>query len=88
MSMTTVAARVPAVVLARVPADLRARPRISRSQLRLLWRRISFWPAEFVRLVALVYMLPIAIYALGTPIAVAVNAVLFCTGWSWKALWQ
>jgi hypothetical protein len=86
--MSTIAAvtHAPAVALARVPGELPVRPGVGLGK-RQLWRRMSFWPAELMRVVALVYMLPIVIYAIGVPIALAVNAVLFCVGWSWKILW-
>jgi len=87
-----VAARSSSITLPGLPADASARPRASLSGLRTWWARISFWPAELLRLIAVVYMLPIAIYAIGIvigiPIAVAANLVLFFFGWSWKALWQ
>ena len=88
MPTIAVAARAYSVTLPGVPAEVPARSRVSLTRLRFWWGRISFWPAELLRLIALVYMLPIVIYAIGTPIAVVANAVLFCAGWSWKALWQ
>lgn len=88
MPPITVAARAPSLALREVPAELPARPGVRVSGSRRWWARILFWPAELIRLVALIYMLPIVIYAIGTPIAVAVNVALFCAGWSWKELWQ
>lgn len=87
MSTIAVAPRAPTAARARLPAELPARRGVGLST-RRLWDRMSFWPAELTRLVALVYMVPIVIYAIGIPIALAVNALLFCAGWPWKALWR
>ena len=51
MTATAIAARASTVVFPIEPADLPVRQRLGRGQLHL-WRRISFWPAELVRLVA------------------------------------
>jgi hypothetical protein len=85
MSTTAIAARAPSVAFPILPAALPVRPRLGPVQLGL-WRRITFWPAEFVRLVALIYMLPVVIYAIGIPVAAAISAVLFCGGWLVKVL--
>jgi len=85
MSTTAIAARAPSVVFPIEPAVLPVQPRLGPAQLGL-WRRITFWPAEFVRLVALIYMLPVVIYAIGIPVAAAINVVLFCAGWVGKTL--
>jgi len=85
MSTTATAAHAPSVVFPIEPADVPVRPLLGHGQLHL-WRRISFWPAELVRLVALIYMLPVVIYAIGIPVAAVINAVLFCAGWVGKAL--
>jgi hypothetical protein len=82
---TTATARASSVVFPIEPADLSVRPRLGAGQLHL-WRRITFWPAELVRLVALIYMLPVVIYAIGIPVAAAISAVLFCAGWVVRAL--
>lgn len=87
MSTTAIAARTPSTLFPLAP-DLSVRPRVGPGQLRVWWDLISYWPAELLRLVALIYMLPIVIYVIGGPIAVVVNAVLFCAGWSWTSLWQ
>jgi hypothetical protein len=84
MSTTATAARASSVVFPIEPADLSVRPRLA-GQLHL-WRRLTFWPAEFLRLVALIYMLPVVIYAIGIPVGAAISAVLFCAGWVGKAL--
>ena len=85
MSTTAAAARAPSVVFPIEPADLPLRPGLDPGQLGI-WPGIAFWPSEFLRLVALVYMLPVVIYAIGIPVAAAINAVLFCAGWLGKAL--
>jgi len=85
MSTTAIVPHASSVVFPIERADLPVRPRLGSGQLRL-WRRITFWPAEFVRLVALIYMLPVVIYAIGIPVAAAINAVLFCAGLVGKAL--
>ena len=85
MTAMATAARASSVVFPIEPADLSVRPRLGAGQLHL-WRRITFWPAEFLRLVALIYMLPVVIYAIGIPVAAAINVVLFCAGWVGKAL--
>jgi hypothetical protein len=84
MSPTATAARASSIVFPIEPVDLPVRPQLG---LGGLWRLISYWPAEFLRLVALVYMLPVVIYAIGIPVAAAVNAVLYGAGWVGKALW-
>ena len=85
MSTTAIAARAPSVVFPIQPVDLPACPRLGQGQLGL-WRRLTFWPAEFVRLVALIYMLPVVIYAIGIPVAAAISAFLFFASWVGKAL--
>ena len=85
MTAMATAARASSVVFPIEKADLPVRPGVGHGQLHL-WRRISFWPAELVRLVALIYMLPVVIYAIGIPVAAAISAVLFCAGWVGKAL--
>ena len=88
MSTLAVAARPPSVALVRMPADLPAAPPTSLTQGRLWRDRLVFWPAECVSLLALIYMLPVVIYVVCLPIALAVNAVLFCAGRSWTSLWN
>ena len=85
MTATATVAHASSVVLPIEPADLSVRPRLGAGRLHL-WRRITFWPAEFLRLVALIYMLPVVIYAIGIPVAAAINVMLFCAGWVGKAL--
>jgi hypothetical protein len=86
MSHTAIAAHdVPSLILPSAYADSPARERISPGQPGL-WSRLAFWLAELVRLVAVVYLFAIAILAVGIPIALAINALLFAAGWVWKAL--
>ncbi len=88
MSTIAVAARPPSVAILGMPAERQALPPIGLSQGRLWWTRLTYWPAELVRLVALIYLLPVAIYAVCTPIALLVNAVRLLTGSPWKSLWN
>jgi hypothetical protein len=86
MSTVTLDPRASSVALPRLPAALPARPPINLRQIGKWWVHVTYWPAELVRLVALIYMLPIVIYAIGIPIAAAIKTVLFLASWSWKAL--
>jgi len=69
------------VVLPGLPAASPARSPIGYS-----WADVTYWPAELLRLVALIYMLPIVIYAVCLPIAAVIKTVLVLASWSWKAL--
>lgn len=86
----SIAATAPAdarsLVLPRRPVDLPADPRAESSQ-PSAWRRVSFWPLEFLRLVAVVYMFPLAILAIGIPVGLALTGVLLGATWVWRALW-
>ena len=75
-----------ALVLPRRPVELPAYPRAESSQ-PSVWRRVSFWPLEFLRLVAAVYMLPLAILAIGIPVGLALTGVLLGAAWVWRTLW-
>jgi hypothetical protein len=87
MSFTaTVAGDARALVLPRRPVELPADPRAESSQ-PSVWRRVSFWPLEFLRLVAAVYLLPLAILAIGIPVGLALTGVLLGAAWVWKTLW-
>jgi hypothetical protein len=87
MSITATApADVRSLVLPRRPVDLPADPRVESSQ-PSAWRRVSFWPLEFLRLVAVVYMFPLAILAIGIPVGLALTGVLLGAAWVWRALW-
>ncbi len=48
---------------------------------------MSFWPLEFLRLVAAVYLLPLAILAIGIPVGLALTGVLLGAAWVWRTLW-
>jgi hypothetical protein len=84
MPQTAVAHDLPSLVFAREQLESRARERITPSP--PLSGRVLGWVAEFLRLVAVVYMLPIAILAIGIPIALATNALILAAGWAWRAL--
>ena len=87
MSITATApADARSLVLPRRPVDLPADPRAESSQ-PSAWRRVSFWPLEFVRLVAVVYMFPLAILAIGIPVGLALTGLLLGATWVWRALW-
>jgi hypothetical protein len=87
MSITATApADARSLVLPRRPVDLPADPRAESSQ-PSAWRRVSFWPLEFLRLVAVVYMFPLAILAIGIPVGLALTGVLLGATWVWRALW-
>jgi len=87
MSITATApADARSLVLPRRPVDLPAHPRAESSQ-PSAWRRVSFWPLEFLRLVAVVYMFPLAILAIGIPVGLALTGVLLGATWVWRALW-
>jgi hypothetical protein len=86
MSNTAIAVPdVPHFVLPRAQAETppreEIRPRHPGSG-RGLWG----WAKEALLLVGAVYMFPIAILAIGIPIAFAVNGLLLLAGWAWKAL--
>jgi hypothetical protein len=62
------------VIFPVVLAELPARPRAEFSQSGV-WRRVSFWSLEFLRLVAVVYALPLAILAIGIPVGLALTGL-------------
>jgi anti-sigma-K factor RskA len=68
--------------LVELPADPRAK-----SSPPSVWHRISFWPLEFVRLVAVVYALPLAILAIGIPVGLALTGLFLGATWVWRMLW-
>ena len=87
MTMPATAARdTRSLVLARLPVDSAAQQG-AKSSVPSVWRRILFWPLEFVRLVAAVYMLPLAILAIGIPVGLALTGVFLATAWVWRTLW-
>jgi hypothetical protein len=80
--MSTIAIAPPApVALPRLPAASPARSPIGH-----WWVHLTYWPAELLRLVALIYMLPIVIYAVCLPIAAVIKTVLVLASWSSKLL--
>ena len=87
MSHTAIAAHdLASVILPRAYVEAPPRVRIAPTPPGV-WKRLSFWVAEFLRLVAVVYLLPIVILAIGIPIALAVNGLIFAAGWVWTASW-
>ena len=74
------------LVLPTRPVELPAGPRAQSSQ-PTAWGRVSFWPLEFLRLVAVVYMFPVAILAIGIPVGLALTGVLLGAAWVWRTLW-
>ena len=80
MSTIAIAPRA-SVALPRLPAASPLRSPIGHS-----WVHFTYWPAELLRLVALIYMLPIVIYAVCLPIAGVIKTLLFLAGWASKAL--
>jgi hypothetical protein len=86
MSHTAIAVPdAPPFVLPRAHAGIPPREAISPSQPGAL-RRLSGWAKEALLLVGAVYMFPVAILAIGIPLALAVNGLLLLAGWAWKAL--
>jgi hypothetical protein len=75
-----------ALVLPRRPVELPADLRAESSQ-PSVWRRVSFWPLEFLRLVAVVYALPLAILAIGIPVGLALTGLFLGATWVWRMLW-
>lgn len=87
MSLVAVATHdARSLVLPRPPVDVPAHPRAESGQPGV-WRRLSFWPLEFLRLVGVVYLLPLAILAIGLPLGLALTGALLGAGWAWRALW-
>jgi hypothetical protein len=46
--------------------------------------RVSFWLLEGLRLVAVVYLLPVAILAVGISLGLALTLVLRGAAWAWR----
>jgi hypothetical protein len=87
MSIAATGARdARSLVLPQLPLELPARPRAKCRQPNAR-HPSSFWPLEFLRLVAVVYMLPLAILAIGIPVGLALVGVLRGTAWVWRTLW-
>ena len=86
MSHTAIAVPdVPPFVLPRAHAGTPPREAISPRHPGSV-RRLSGWAKEALLLLGAVYMFPIAILAIGIPLAFAVNGLLLLAGWTWKAL--
>lgn len=49
-------------------------------------RGLMFWPAEFLRLIAVAYLFPLAVLAIGLPVALAVTGLLMAGQWLWQSL--
>ena len=49
-----------------------------------VWQRVSFWLLEGLRLVAVVYLLPVAILAVGISLGLALTLVLRAAAWVWR----
>jgi hypothetical protein len=45
-----------------------------------------FWPAEFLRLLAVAYLFPLVVLAIGLPVALAVTGLLMAGQWLWQSL--
>jgi hypothetical protein len=45
-----------------------------------------FWPAEFLRLIAVAYLFPLVVLAIGLPVALAVTGLLMAGQWLWQSL--
>jgi hypothetical protein len=65
-----------------LPAGWRAEPGTAS-----VWHRISFWPLEGLRLVAVVYLLPLTILAVGIPLGLALTGMLLGAAWVWRSVW-
>jgi hypothetical protein len=47
---------------------------------------LMFWPAEFLRLIAVAYLFPLVVLAIGLPVALAVTGLLMAGQWLWQSL--
>ncbi len=79
MSATAFAPRASSIALPAVLGELPERPPTG-----LLDWLVSamYWPMELVRLVALIYLLPLVIYVVISPIALVIAAAHFLLGGS------
>ena len=82
----TIAAPAHSPVLPSVSVELSTRRRVESAQPGA-WRRLSYWPLEFVRLLAAIYMLPVALLVIGVPIGLALTGLFLGAAWLWRALW-
>ena len=74
------------LVLPRLPVELPAGWRAEAGPASL-WQRISFWPLEALRLVAVVYLLPVTILAVGIPLGLALTGMVLGAAWVWRSIW-
>jgi hypothetical protein len=81
MAAIALTSRASSIALPGVPAELPARPPID-LDFRAWWVRVTYWPLELVRLVALIYLLPLVIYVVVSPLAVVIAAAYFLLGGS------
>lgn len=65
-----------------LPAGWRAEPGTAS-----VWHRISFWPLEGLRLVGVIYLLPLTILAVGIPLGLALTGMLLGAAWVWRSIW-
>ena len=85
MSQTVIAvADVPSIALAALQAEVppveQARPNAAGAFGRVLW-----WVKEGLLVVAVAYAFPIAILAIGVPVALTINGLLIAAGWAWNS---
>lgn len=50
-------------------------------------RGISYWALEGLRLMAVIYLLPLTILAVGIPLGLALIAMLSGAVWVWRSVW-
>jgi len=87
MALAASAAHDPrSLVLTTLPVELPAGWRAD-SGTASVWHRISFWPLEGLRLVAVIYLLPLTILAVGIPLGLALTGMLLGATWVWRSIW-
>jgi hypothetical protein len=65
-----------------LPAGWRAEPGTDS-----VWHRITFWPLEALRLVAVIYLLPLTILAVGIPVGLVLTGMILGAAWVWRSIW-
>ena len=83
MPATALATPASSISLPVVPAELPLGPPVG-LHFRDWWGRATYWPLELVRIVALIYLLPVVIYVVVSPIALVIAAAYFLLGGSTK----
>jgi hypothetical protein len=83
MPATALAPRASSIALPVLPAELPLGPPVG-LHFRDWWVRAMYWPLELVRLLALIYLLPVVIYVVVSPIALVIAAAYFLLGGSTK----